>query len=419
MAKIFLVSLGPGALEHMTVRAQQALREAEIVIGYHAYIDLCRPLLTEQTVIASGMTEEIARCQAAYTYAQQGYRVALVSSGDIGIYALGSLAYAVFLQAGWHPQSAIEIELIPGISALSASAALVGAPLAHDFCAISLSDLLTPWAVIAKRLHGAAQADYVIALYNPKSQRRTQQISEAQRIIAQYRRPETPVMIVQAAYRAAQNIYACTLADLPDAAINMQSLVLIGNRHSYMQNGLMLTPRGYACKYDISDARSINDEKPGQSLRMGLVGWKDRLFDSIKQQPDAALENIAEAFEMPLGMALNLIFRNTQTNAIDMEIKPISLTDQAGILAIFQSWKHVDMQLHPQQGLTGWFSVNASDFSWLPDKNQLHIQNASMKITVDMKFIHNAWLLESKQGVILYAIDRHDALVFSTKPHRA
>ncbi|WP_006787220.1 precorrin-3B C(17)-methyltransferase [Thiorhodospira sibirica] len=416
MAKIFLVSLGPGAPEYMSVRAQQALCEAEIVIGYHAYIELCKPLLTGQTVIASGMTEEIARCKAAYAYAQQGCRVALVSSGDIGIYALASLAYEIFLQAGWRPGDAIAVELIPGISALSASAALVGAPLAHDFCAISLSDLLTPWAVIAKRLQAAAQADYVIALYNPKSRRRTEQINEAQRIIAQYRQPETPVMIVQAAYRSTQNIDACTLADLQSAAINMQSLVLIGNSQSYMQDGLMLTPRGYAHKYNISDERSINDERPGHSLRMGLDGWKNHFFATLKKESDAKLEEITEAIEMPIGMALDLIFRDAAKEALNIHATPISLADQAEILAIFQAWGRVDIKL-PHQGLTGCLSVNASDFK--PDKNQIAIENESMQISVDMGRIHSAWLLRAPMGEIVYAIDQKDALVFSAKSHPA
>ncbi|MDY6957505.1 MAG: precorrin-3B C(17)-methyltransferase, partial [Pseudomonadota bacterium] len=171
--RIFLVGFGPGAEAHMTQRAREAIAASDVVIGYSTYIKLVTPLLSGKRVIRKGMTEEIDRCVEAHAHAREGRTVALISSGDIGIYGMAGPTYEVLLQAGWHPDSDIEVEVVPGATALSACAALVGAPLTHDFCAISLSDLLTPWPVIARRLEAAARADFVVALYNPKSGRRT------------------------------------------------------------------------------------------------------------------------------------------------------------------------------------------------------------------------------------------------------
>ncbi|VAW55237.1 Cobalt-precorrin-3 C(17)-methyltransferase / Cobalt-factor III reductase, partial [hydrothermal vent metagenome] len=198
--KILLVGFGPGAREHMSVRAIEAIKESDVVIGYTTYIKLVQDQLEGKTVIKKGMTEEIDRCIEAYEQAEEGKVVALISSGDIGVYGMAGPTYEVLLKSGWTPESDIEVEVVPGSTALSACASLVGAPLTHDFCSISLSDLLTPWPTISKRIEAAASSDFVVALYNPKSGRRTQQIVEAQRILLQYRKPETPVAIVKSAY---------------------------------------------------------------------------------------------------------------------------------------------------------------------------------------------------------------------------
>ena len=162
--KIYLVGFGPGAEEHMSFKAKAAISESDVVIGYTTYIKLVKDLLDGKEVIRKGMTEEIDRCIEAYEQAKQGKTVALISSGDIGVYGMAGPTYEVLLQAGWTPRDDIQVEIVPGSTALSACASLVGAPLTHDFCSISLSDLLTPWPVIARRIEAAGHADFVIAL---------------------------------------------------------------------------------------------------------------------------------------------------------------------------------------------------------------------------------------------------------------
>ncbi len=268
--KILLVGFGPGSLEHMTLRARSAIEEADVIVGYSTYINLVDDLLEGKEVIRKGMTEEIDRCIQAHEQARQGKIVALVSSGDIGIYGMAGPTYEVLLQAGWKPGEGIEVEVVPGATALSACASLVGAPLTHDFCSISLSDLLTPWEVIEKRLEAAAVADFVVALYNPKSGRRTQQIVEAQKILLKHRSPDTPVALVKSAYRKAERIVLTTLSEMNNQDIGMLTTVLVGNSNTYEQEGLMITPRGYANKYDNLTGEVKSGEKRGRSLSSGL-----------------------------------------------------------------------------------------------------------------------------------------------------
>ncbi|GAB1394600.1 hypothetical protein MASR1M60_27640 [Rhodocyclaceae bacterium] len=235
------------------------------------------------------MTEELDRAVEALERARQGSKVALVSSGDAGVYGMAGPAYEVLFQAGWTPDSAIEVEIVPGASALNSCAALVGAPLTHDFCAISLSDLLTPWPVIARRLDAAAAADFVVALYNPKSGRRAGQIVEAQRLFLRHRDPATPVAIVKSAYRPKQRIEFATLETMAEADIGMLSTVLIGNSQTFVRHGLMVTPRGYANKY--ADGGSAKDgERAGHSLSTGLDGWRAELRASGRSAAELARE---------------------------------------------------------------------------------------------------------------------------------
>ncbi len=294
--KIMLVGLGPGSHDHLTARARAAIAEADTVIGYSTYIKLVAELLDGKEVIKKSMTEELDRAIEALARAQQGKKVALVSSGDAGVYGMAGPTYEVLFEAGWTPESDIEVEIIPGASAINTCAALVGAPLTHDFCAISLSDLLTPWPVIARRLNAAAAADFVVALYNPKSGRRTQQIRDAQRLFLLHRRPDTPVAIVKSAYRPKQRIEFTTLAAMADADIGMLSTVLIGNSHTFVRDGLMVTPRGYANKYEVAAGeRATRDgEQAGRSLSTGLNGW----LASIQQSGLSAAE-LARQYQLP------------------------------------------------------------------------------------------------------------------------
>ncbi|MEM6437928.1 MAG: precorrin-3B C(17)-methyltransferase, partial [Cyanobacteria bacterium P01_D01_bin.115] len=241
-----LVGTGPGSLDQITPAAKAAIAQADAVIGYRLYIDLIRPFLRPGQIVEPWpIMQEQQRAERAITLANWGLNVAVISSGDCGIYAMAGLVLETLQAQGWDGQTPT-IATLPGISALQSAAARVGAPLLHDFCAISLSDLLTPWPVIEKRLQAAAAADFVIALYNPKSQKRTEQIAIAQQILAQHRAPETPVAIVQSAYRPDENIVLTDVAHMLEPAIDMLTTVIIGNRSTQLYAGKLITPRGYA-----------------------------------------------------------------------------------------------------------------------------------------------------------------------------
>ena len=290
--KIMLVGLGPGAVEHMTGRARAAITEADTIIGYVTYVRLVADLIDGKEVIKKSMTEELDRAIEALDRAKQGKKVALISSGDAGVYGMAGPTFEVLFQAGWTPESDIEVEIVPGASALNTCAALVGAPLTHDFCAISLSDLLTPWPTIARRLDAVAYADFVVALYNPKSGRRTRQIQEAQRIFLRHRDPKTPVAIVKSAFRPKQRLEFTTLEKMAEADIGMLSTVLIGNSNTFIRDGLMVTPRGYANKYDVAEGErsTKGGEQAGRSLSTGLNGWLEAIRDSGKSAAELAVE---------------------------------------------------------------------------------------------------------------------------------
>ncbi len=289
--RIMLVGLGPGSHAHLTARARAAIAEADTVIGYVTYIRLVADLLDGKEVIRKSMTEELDRAIEAFERARAGRKVALISSGDAGVYGMAGPTFEVLFQAGWTPDSGIDVEIIPGASALNTCAALVGAPLTHDFCAISLSDLLTPWPTIARRLDAVAYADFVVALYNPKSGRRTQQIVEAQRLFLRHRDAQTPVAIVKSAYRPKQRIEFTTLEKMAEADIGMLTTVLIGNSNTFVQHGLMVTPRGYANKYAVADGERNTHagEQAGRSLSTGLNGWMAEIQASGKTAAELAV----------------------------------------------------------------------------------------------------------------------------------
>jgi precorrin-3B C17-methyltransferase len=249
---IAIVGLGPGGFNQLTPEAKQALERATVVIGYKTYIDLIRPLIENKTVISTGMMKEIDRCKNAIELAHEGKQVAIVSSGDPGIYGMaGPIFELLSARYGAHEAPAIDVAVIAGISALNASAALLGCPLMHDFASISLSDLLTPWETIEKRIRSAAEADFVIVFYNPKSKGRTEQIEKAIDIIACYRSKQTPAGIVRNASREEQSVIVTTLDALLQHPIDMLSSVIIGNSNTFQWNNLMITPRGYDNKYAL------------------------------------------------------------------------------------------------------------------------------------------------------------------------
>ena len=263
VGKIYVVGTGPGSIEHITPYAREAIRKSEAVVGYGTYLDLITDLIKDKEVVSTGMTQEIDRCRTAVELALSGKTVAVVSGGDPGIYAMAGLVIEVLKEVSSKqyevsrkentetsaycllPTAYCKIEVIPGISALNAAASRLGAPLMHDFAVISLSDRLTPWELIEKRLEAAAMADFVIVLYNPKSMGRPEHIDKARAACLRYRNAETPVGIVRAAMRENEEVIITNLKDMLNHDIDMQTTVIIGNSTTFTWNNLMITPRGY------------------------------------------------------------------------------------------------------------------------------------------------------------------------------
>ncbi|RBW67890.1 precorrin-3B C(17)-methyltransferase [Bacillus taeanensis] len=271
LGKLLVIGFGPGSFEHMTKRAQEAIQESDCIIGYKTYVELIQGLLTDQEIISTGMAEEVSRAQAAVRLAEEGKTVAVISSGDAGVYGMAGLVYEVLIEQGWKEESGVSVEVIPGISAINSCASLLGAPIMHDACTISLSDHLTPWDLIEKRIEAAAQADFVVTLYNPKSGRRTRQIQEAQRILLNYRSPATPVGLVKSAYRDREKIIITDLEHMLDYEIGMLTTVVIGNSTTFLYDNKMITPRGYQRKYTLNTIEQRL--KPHERLRHENEPW--------------------------------------------------------------------------------------------------------------------------------------------------
>lgn len=241
--KISIVGIGPGNISDMTARAKTAIESAEIVAGYKTYIKLTENLLVGKKIVATEMLQEIERAKTAIELARQNKNVAVISSGDAGVYGMAGLIVELILELPAEDQP--EFEIVAGVSAVNSAAAILGAPLMHDFAVISLSDLLTDWEVIKNRVKCAALGDFVIALYNPKSRRRITQIEEVQKILLEHKSKNTPVGIVTNAGRADERKIITTLENFTAEEINMFSLVIIGNSKTFVKNNFMITPRGY------------------------------------------------------------------------------------------------------------------------------------------------------------------------------
>ncbi len=238
----------------------------DVVAGYLTYLDLIRPLISDKKTIVSGMKKEVERVWEAIATALSGKSCALVSSGDPGIYALAGLVFElcranhVRLKDGSKEnEQCLQVEVVPGIPALCAGAALLGAPLVHDFAAVSLSDLLTPWDIIEKRLVAAAGADFVIVLYNPKSKKRSWQLKAAKEILLRFRPPDTPAGIVTGATRENERICLTTLQNIDTCVVDMQTTVFVGNSKTFVFGNKMVTPRGYGDKYSLKITRTKNN----------------------------------------------------------------------------------------------------------------------------------------------------------------
>ena len=243
--KIYVVGIGPGKKADMTFKAYEKMKNSDIIVGYKTYTDLIKEYFPNTEIRSSSMMKEVDRCLEVLDLAKAGKNVALISSGDAGIYGMAGIMYEII-----NENDNIEVEVIAGVTATNAAAAIVGAPIMHDYVTISLSNLLTDWELIKKRLELAAQGDFIVSLYNPKSKGRTTQIAEAQKIMLKYKSKDTPVAIVRNAGRENEEYETTTLENMLDFEINMLTIVLIGNSNTYVKNGKIITPRGYEKKYE-------------------------------------------------------------------------------------------------------------------------------------------------------------------------
>lgn len=243
MGKLYVIGMGPGGIEHMTIKAKKAIEDSEVIIGYTKYIDLITPLIQGKEVFSTGMKGEIPRCKKALELSREK-KVAIISTGDAGIYGMAGLILQM--------KNDEVVEIIPGVTASSAAASIVGAPLMHDNCNISLSDLLTPYDLIKKRVELATQGDFIISLYNPKSKSRPNNLSEVLNIVRKYRNGKTPVAVVKNALRDGQETYIFTLDNFDDSVVDMLSIVIIGNSQSYVKDNIFITPRGYEKKEEFN-----------------------------------------------------------------------------------------------------------------------------------------------------------------------
>ena len=239
--KLVVIGFGPGSKDDMTLRAVKALDEADIITGFTTYVKILQEFFPDKPYKSTGMTKEVDRCRMAVEEAMKGQDVVMVSSGDSGIYGMAAISY----QVADEMSADIEIDVVPGITAASSAASILGAPLTHDTALISLSNRLTPWELIEKRLDAAASSDMVIALYNPRSNGRPDLLEKAFAIMGRYKDPNTVVGVVRNIGRKDQDSWICSMKDFDFEKVDMFCTVVIGNSKTYALDGKMITPRGY------------------------------------------------------------------------------------------------------------------------------------------------------------------------------
>lgn len=240
MNKLYVIGIGPGEYEQMTLKAIHAMEKSEVIIGYTVYVDLVKEHFPGKEFLTTPMKKEVDRCAMAFEEAKKGKVVSMICSGDAGVYGMSGLMYEVGVN---YPE--VELEIIPGVTAATGGAAVLGAPLIHDFCLISLSDLLTPWEKIEARLLAAAEADFVVCLYNPSSRKRSDYLQKACDLMMQYKSPETVCGIVSYIGRDGEHYEVMDLKTLRDTKVDMFTTVWVGNSQTKEINGKMVTPRGY------------------------------------------------------------------------------------------------------------------------------------------------------------------------------
>ena len=238
---IYVIGIGPGCRDLMTQEAISAMEDAEVIVGYKTYIKLVEDFIKDKEVVQNGMRKEVDRCQDAIDIAKTGKKVAVISSGDAGIYGMAGLILELITKQ----ELDIPVKVVPGVTASIGAAAVLGAPIMHAFCHISLSDLMTPWEVIEKRLRLAAEADFVICLYNPRSKGRSEHLANAFKIMGEFKDGSTPVGIVKDVGREDQEKFICTFDTMDFERVDMTTMVIIGNKSTYIHDDLMITPRGY------------------------------------------------------------------------------------------------------------------------------------------------------------------------------
>ncbi|WP_455591101.1 precorrin-3B C(17)-methyltransferase [Bacteroides sp.] len=296
-AKIIVAGIGPGSEQDITPAVLNAIRQADVIVGYKYYFQFIAPYVSPNAIcVDTGMKREKARAEEAFNYAQEGKTVCVISSGDAGIYGMAPLIYEMKRERN----SDMEIEVLPGISAFQKAASLLGAPIGHDLCIISLSDLMTPWERIEKRIIAAASADFVTAIYNPKSEGRYWQLYRLKELFLQERSPETPVGYVRQAGREEEKTCVTTLADFNPEEVDMFTVVIIGNSQSYAWENHFITPRGYYRETKeegtgigqdimIRSFRTIEQELKNKDIPLGR---KWALLHAIHTTADFDMENL-------------------------------------------------------------------------------------------------------------------------------
>lgn len=237
MAKLYVIGIGPGGRDHMTLKAIETIKRSDIIVGYTPYIDYLRDLVEGKEIYSTGMKGEIKRCKLAIEKVKGGRNTAIISTGDAGLYGMAGPILEL--------KEDIEVEIIPGVTAAFSAASELGSPIMHDFASISLSDLLTPWEIIEKRIEKAAEGDFVIVIYNPRSKGRKDHLEKAAKIMLKYKEEDTPVGIVKNSGRDNTEIILATLRNIPYEKMDMLSTLIVGNSNTYVKDGQMITPRGY------------------------------------------------------------------------------------------------------------------------------------------------------------------------------
>lgn len=326
--KIIVAGIGPGSESDITPAVLSAIRQSDVIVGYKYYFRFIEKIIRPGAIcIDSGMKREKARAEEAYNYAAEGKVVTVISSGDAGIYGMAPLIYEMKREKG----SDISIEALPGISAFQKAASLLGAPVGHDFCVISLSDLMTPWKLIEKRIKAAASADFITAIYNPKSEGRYWQLYRLIEIFLQERDPQTPVGFVRQAGREEQEVTITTLADFDPEQVDMFTVILIGNSQTYQFENKMITPRGYYGEIKIAaketgigqdimirSFRTIEKELKNQDIPLDK---KWALLHAIHTTADFDMENVLRVDDN----AVSTLYEKLSSGAVRIIITDVTM----------------------------------------------------------------------------------------------